>query len=230
MNHNKAERKTKLRNSLLRNRDLILEYAKQEWEEADKIFKRRKRKDQLIQIAKNVGAISGKGLLTLLLIGGVLTVAAIAPNIFMAYGRFTKRRHYFKKDIFNKNKYYFKRQNLVEIKNNGTNHCEITLTKQGTRKAVERIFNNFNIKKPESDSYWRVIMFDIPKKYNWARDAFRRKLRDMKFRQFQESVFITPYICEKEINFIVSALNIKTIVCLIKTKDFHEMENREKYL
>ena len=41
-----------------------------------------KRKEQLIELAKGAGDAAGKGLLTLLLVGGALTVAAIAPNVF----------------------------------------------------------------------------------------------------------------------------------------------------
>lgn len=220
MNYHKTKRKVRLKNSLLKNQKLILRYAKLEWEEADKVFKQQKRKDQLIQLVKNVSIISGKALLTLLLAGGVLTVAVAAPNIFAAYGCSTNRRRYFRKDEFNKSKYYFKKQGLIEIKKSNPDYCEITLTKQGVNKATEGLFDELNIKKLKPDGYWRVVMFDIPKKYNWARDAFRRKLRDIGFQQFQESVFITPYPCEKEIDFIASVLDIKPFVYLIKTKDF----------
>ena len=113
MDQKKLPKKPKFRNSLLKNQNLIIEYLKQEWKEADKTFERQKRKDQLVQFAKNVGIISGKSLLTLLLIGGVLTVAAVAPNIFAVFGRSIGRRRYFRKDKFNKNKYYFKRHGLI---------------------------------------------------------------------------------------------------------------------
>lgn len=222
MNPNKSKKRTKLRNSLLKNQNLIIRHIKQEWEEADNAFKRQKRKDQLIQFAKDVGVISGKTLLTLLLAGGVLTIAVAAPNIFAACGRSTDRRRYFKKDEFNKNKYYLRRRGLIEIKKRDSDYCEINLTKRGICKATEEVFNDFDLEKSKPDGNWRVVMFDIPKKYNWARDAFRQKLRDMGFNRFQESVFITPYPCEKEIDFIVSVLDIRSFVYLIKTKDFLE--------
>ena len=65
-------------------------------------------------------------------------------------------------------------------------------------------------------------MFDIPRKYNWARDAFRQKLRTMGFHQLQESVFILPYPCEKEVILLAEILNIVDFIHLIKTKDFSD--------
>jgi len=64
-------------------------------------------------------------------------------------------------------------------------------------------------------------MFDIPRKYNWTRDVFRQKLKEIGFYQLQESVFILPYPCEKEVILLAEILNIVDFVYLIKTQDFN---------
>ncbi|MEK7593220.1 MAG: hypothetical protein AAB464_00680 [Patescibacteria group bacterium] len=218
----KKNRENKLKFAVYKNKDLIIERLKEEWKEAEEILARQKRKEQLIELAKSAGVAAGKGLLTLLLVGGVMTVAAIAPNIFSAIGRSIKSRRCFDKKQFNKEKRYFKRHGLIEIKKIDNNTFEIYLTEKGERLAMEDAFKNFKIQKPQRDGYWRMVMFDIPDKHKWTRDIFRQKLRIMGFYQLQESVFILPYPCEKEVSLLVEILNIVDFIYLIKTKDFSD--------
>lgn len=212
--------KLKLKSSLIKNQNLIINQLKQEWKEAEEALINQKKKEQLIELAKNIGINAGEILLGLLLAGGVLTVAAMTPNIFSAYGRFAKRQQYFKKEQFNRDRYYLKRHNLIKIKKINEETFELYLTEKGKDKSIGEAFKNLKIQKPQKDDYWRVVMFDIPNKHKWARDAFRQKLRIMGFYQLQESVFILPYPCEKEVILIAEILNIVDFVHLIKTKDF----------
>lgn len=179
-------------------------------------------------MVKNVGVTTGKGLLTLLLVGGVLTVAVVAPNVFSAFGHLAKIRRYFDKKQFNKEKQYFKKQGLIKIEKIDNKTFKIYLTEKGEKIAAEDVFKNFKIQKPQKDGYWRVVMFDIPNKYNWARDVFRQRLRELGFYKFQESVFILPYPCEKEIALLTTILNIVDFAHLIKTKDFSGNKEVEK--
>jgi len=225
----KIKKENKLKTALLENKSLIISQLKNEWEEAEKAFEQKKRKEKLIEFAKDAGLVAGKGLLAFLFIGGVLTVAVVAPNVFSAFGRLMKHRKYFKKEQFNKNKYYLKRHGLIKIKKIDQDTFEMSLTKRGEDKMLGDFFKSMRIQKSEkSDEYWRVVMFDIPNKHKWTRDIFRHKLKEMGFYQLQESVFITPYPCEKEIKLIVSALNISSFVYLIKTKDFSGDKELEK--
>ncbi len=216
---------SRVKEAVFNNKNLVIKQLRQEWEEAEKSLEKQKRKEQLIHLAKNAGISAGKGILALLVIGGVLTVAAVAPNIFAACGKIAKQRRYFKKDQLNRNKYYFKKRGLIKIKKINKDTFEMFLTEKGERRAIEEGFQNFKIQNHQKDGYWRVVMFDIPKKYNWARDAFRQKLKMMGFYQLQESVFVLPYPCEKEVGIITEILNIAGFVHLIKTKDFDD--NRE---
>lgn len=228
MNKIKNKRENKFKTTLHKKQDLIIKHLRKEWEEAENVLDKQKKKEQLIELAKNVGIATGKGLLALALVGGVLTVAAMAPNVFSAFGRSGKNRRYFDKKQFNKDKKYLKRHNLIKIKEIKENTFEIYLTEKGKDKSLGEAFKNLKIQKKQKDGYWRVVMFDIPNKHKWARDAFRQKLRDMEFYQLQESVFILPYSCEKEVILLAEILNIVDFVHLIKTKDFSGNKELEK--
>jgi DNA-binding transcriptional regulator PaaX len=62
------------------------------------------------------------------------------------------------------------------------------------------------------DGRWRIVFFDIPEKRRKARDALRDKLRDLGFYELQKSVFVHPFPCRDEIDFVVEFLKIRPFV------------------
>ena len=81
------------------------------------------------------------------------------------------------------------------------------------------------IKKPAKwDGEWRIVIFDIPERFKKAREALRLKLKELGFRELQKSVFIFPYECEDEINFIVEVFLIRPFVRFIRVKSFTNEE------
>lgn len=91
--------------------------------------------------------------------------------------------------------------------------CEVVITKQGIKRAKLLDLDNLTVDKPHKwDGKWRIVFFDIPEKKRKARNALREKLRDLGFCEMQKSVFVLPYECQDEINFVVSMFNIKPYV------------------
>ena len=158
----KKTREYKLKKAILDNREAIAVQLRNEWKEAEETFARQKRKEQLIKFAKNTGVVSAKSLLALLFIGGVLTITAAAPNIFSAFGRLGNNRRYFKKEQFNKNRYYLKKHKLVEFKKIDNDTFEIYLTKEGEGKAIEAAFKD---SLARSKRYLNSIIFSSLVKY-----------------------------------------------------------------
>ena len=91
--------------------------------------------------------------------------------------------------------------------------CEIVITKKGISHVKFLDLENLTIDKPHKwDGKWRIVFFDIPEKKRKARNALREKLRDLGFCEMQKSVFVLPYECQDEINFVVNVFNIKPYV------------------
>lgn len=111
-------------------------------------------------------------------------------------------------------------------KSDGT--CEIVITKQGVSHVKLLDLENLTLKKPHKwDGTWRIVFFDIPEKERRARNALREKLRDLGFYEMQKSVFVLPYECQDEINFVVSVFNIKPYVQYAEmTNSTNELELR----
>ena len=119
----------------------------------------------------------------------------------------------------------FYNNRLVSFKENKEGFAEIVLTKEGERKALKFKIDEMEIKKPAKwDKEWRIVIFDIPEKFKKAREALRNKLKDLGFLKLQESVFIFPYECEDEINFIMEVFLIRPFVRFMRVKSFTNEE------
>ena len=105
--------------------------------------------------------------------------------------------------------------NLIE-KGNDT-YIEIT---ENEKKLIKQ-FDYENIELPKNkkwDKKWRLVVFDIPEKNKKERFAFSEKLKTLGFYPLQKSVFIYPYDCRNEIDFICNFMSIDRYVnyCIIE--------------
>lgn len=67
------------------------------------------------------------------------------------------------------------------------------------------------------DKKWRIVSFDIPEKQKNAREALRKKLRDLDFYPLQKSMFVLPYPCQDEIDFIAEIFQIRKNITYFET-------------
>lgn len=102
----------------------------------------------------------------------------------------------------------------------------IVLTEKGKQRALEFSLDELKIAKQEWDGIWRLVVFDIPNKKKKEREAFRKKLKELGFLPLQESVFIFPYECKEQVDFLREILFIRDYVRLLWVK---EIENEDYY-
>ncbi len=94
-------------------------------------------------------------------------------------------------------------ERLVSMADNTDGTTTVILTEKGKKRALTFNFEKMKIKTPEAwDGFWYVVIFDIPEKYKRARLALRDRLLDLGFFQCQKSVYIHPFPCEDEVEFI----------------------------
>jgi CRISPR-associated endonuclease Cas2 len=68
----------------------------------------------------------------------------------------------------------------------------LMLTKRGMGKALRASFSiGGRAKRP--DGKWLMVIFDIPTAHPKARSLMRSVLRNMGYKMFQQSVWVTPY-------------------------------------
>jgi hypothetical protein len=107
----------------------------------------------------------------------------------------------------------FRNERLVNYVEKKNGDVVIVLSDKGKRKVLEFSIDNIRIGKPiHWDKKWRIVMFDIPEKRRAARNVLREKLKNIGFKEIQKSVFVHPYPCFDEINFITEYFQLRRYV------------------
>lgn len=102
---------------------------------------------------------------------------------------------------------------LLEEKQNKDGSIAIILTENGKKKALIYQLDEMKIEKPKIwDKKWRIVLFDIPENRKKTRDALRYHLKQLRFFEFQKSVFVHPYDCKSEIDYLIEFYNIRRFV------------------
>jgi DNA-binding transcriptional regulator PaaX len=149
----------------------------------------------------------------LLLLGGIALGLTISPKgqlrIFKELSRDWRKinREHLKQEIRN-----LYRSKLISTKQNEDGTFTLKLTERGKLKALTYRFDDMKITKKEWDGQWRIVVFDIPEEQRNARDALRIKLRGLGFHELQKSVFVFPYECKDEIDFIIEFFEVRPYV------------------
>ncbi|MBU3942608.1 hypothetical protein KKA24_01340 [Patescibacteria group bacterium] len=119
---------------------------------------------------------------------------------------------------------------IIEQKENSDGSYTMVLSEKGKLKALTYCFEEIKIKRGEWDEKWRMVIFDIPEDERAKRDVFRNKIKEIGFCELQKSVWIFPYECENEINFIIEYYNLRRYIrfCIIESID-NEMHLKKKF-
>jgi len=118
---------------------------------------------------------------------------------------------------------------IETIKDN--NRAEkIKVTNSGKYRILKNSLENIKVKHPKHwDGKYRIIFYDIPENKKKIRDALRRKLKEIGFVEFQKSVFVFPYPCKEEIDFIINFWDIAECVYYIESKIYPDKKLRQKF-
>ena len=181
----------------------------------------------------SVSATAGKFLLMTLAMGGIMFAGALLPGVISAVGKHKKSKRYTKNQFRNALD-NLKRRNLIEIVQMGDDKIKVKLTNKGEERIKEFSFEALSITKPAKwDGKWRILIFDIPTKpkiYNQAREALRRKIKELGFYQMQKSVWVYPYECEDEILLIAELYHVQKYIEIITAeKILHENLIKSKF-
>lgn len=164
------------------------------------------------QKRRELGVISKK---VIILLGGGLALG-LSGNP-RTYFRVLKSMRKQWKDINNlalhraiKNLYKSK---LVDARVDKNGITTLVLSEKGRQKVLK--YNLDNLAVPEMgkwDKKWRVVLFDIPEKRKRARDAIRHHLKEMKFFEFQKSVFVHPFECFDELEYLIEFYHARPFI------------------
>ena len=118
-------------------------------------------------------------------------------------------------DQVRKSSYCLEKKKLLRKVKLPDDKIRIELTAKGKEKARKYSIENISIKPVQGwDGRWRLVMFDIPEKDRYIRGIFRDKLVHLGFFRVQQSVWVYPHDCEKEINSLMRILHLEDFVLI----------------
>lgn len=121
------------------------------------------------------------------------------------------------------------KRKLLEMKKEGED-IMVKLTEKGEEKILKYNLEKLKINKPDYwDGKWRVVIFDIFETKRYLRDMLRRKMQQLGFFRLQNSVFVHPYPCKREIEFLRQVYNVNREVSIFTTSDIEEGEYLRKH-
>jgi len=155
--------------------------------------------------------ITKKLLLWILVSGGIVVFSMLAPQLpYQLLKSYLKHRAKLQKRLDD-----LEKRGWIKVKKQG-DEIIVKLVKLGKLHTQIYQIDDLKLEKPTKwDGKWRLVIFDIPDKKKLAREVLRCKLKELGFYLLQESVFIHPYPCEKEIEVVKSVYEIWPYVNLI---------------
>ncbi len=105
------------------------------------------------------------------------------------------------------------------------------LTPKGEKKLQFILIDEVVIKNPKKwDGKWWLVMYDLPIRFKKARNAFRWKLQDLGFFQFQKSAWAYPYPCEREMLFVADFYGVRKHIAILEVnKIFDDSKMRTHF-
>jgi DNA-binding transcriptional regulator PaaX len=111
---------------------------------------------------------------------------------------------------------YLEEQNRIQLHKRGNRHY-MYVTEAGDMKLAEEEIWELAIRPQRTwDKQWRLVLCEVPAELARNRSVFKDKLAEMGFREYQQSVFIYPYECLKEVEAIADwcgiAAHVRTVI------------------
>lgn len=154
-----------------------------------------------------------KEVLKVIAVGGILLGSVAIPTLPMAAATVIRVwKNVNKRDLGRIIK-RLEKQEMISIRETSKG-VSIEITDKGKKRLLEYDFENMELKSKRRDGKWRIIIFDIPEEKKRSRDAFRRKLLQLGFIRWQDSVFVSAFPCKNEIDFLTNFLEISDFVTL----------------
>lgn len=169
--------------------------------------------------------VASRNMIKALGLAGAISTALVAPNATELIDSVLKYRD---KKNAGRTFTYLKYRNLIEVKEkNGQQYFK--LTSKGRDRFERIMLDDLKIPKPKKrDQKWRMVIFDIPTNKNSQRKYLLHQLRTMNFYLLQNSVWIHPFDCSKQVGVLINYLGLEQHVSLAVVESGNFTEHATK--
>lgn len=119
---------------------------------------------------------------------------------------------------------------LLTASENADGTTTLVLSDDGKKRALTYKASSMKIPRASLwDKKWRIVIFDIPEDEREARDAIREHLEHMGFFVLQRSVFVHPFDCKDEIDFLIELHDIRKYVRFLVAESIDNEPHLKKF-
>jgi len=179
---------------------------------------------------RKLGPVSKK--ILLLLEGGLALSLTRRPDVYFSVAKKIAKewRKINERSLREAIKNLYKSK-MIDYRESSDGTVNLVLAEGGKDRILKYNLDKIEIKKPPQwDKLWRLVIFDIPEDKNMGRKALGAKLKELGFYPMQKSVFIHPYECKNEIDFITEMFELAPFVRFLRVKDVDiELDLKNKF-
>lgn len=179
---------------------------------------------------KNLGPTQKK--ILLLLEGGLaLSLTRRPDTYFRIVRKFVKEWKKINELALRRSIKRLYKSKLIDYRENKDGTVKLIVSEKGKKRVLKYDLDKIEIKKPfRWDKLWRLVVFDIPEDKNHGRKALVAKLKELGFYPMQKSVFIHPYECKNEVDFVTEMFELTPYVRFLRVKDVDiELDLKNKF-
>jgi len=119
---------------------------------------------------------------------------------------------------------------LIEQVDNRDGTVTFILSREGKEVALSYNLEEMTIIKEKWDGKWRIVMFDVPERLKKVRESLRYQLKRLGFLELQRSVFVLPYQCENELEYVIEFYDAKKYVRIVLAHSIdNELDFKQKF-
>ena len=172
-----------------------------------------------------------KDVLVLLGAGAFLAVSLVMPGLpivvkpYLDHKRKNEEKEWEKFNLFRLRQVIKRLEKQKDIEIIGDS---VKITKKGRKKLLRFDLEQMKLKR-KTDGKWRLIIYDISNLRKPQRELLREMLKKLQFLSLQESVYLTPFICEEEIEYLRQIFGIDREVQVLKVTGIEYEEQYKKY-
>ena len=106
----------------------------------------------------------------------------------------------------------------------------VEITQDGIKRALKYKLESMKVKSPAKwDGKWRIVIFDVKEEKRYGRDRFRNHLQNLGFYMLNRSVFVHPYPCFDEVEFLRQISSVGREVTYIVAESVESATSLKSY-
>jgi hypothetical protein len=218
-------KKAKLKRKKRRKKEISDEAVTKLAKQLLKTLEKEKREDVIDKTKRVLNYPGVKEVLVFLGMGSFLVLSAAIPSIPVIVKSILDERS---SDDWKKyNQWYLRRtlkrlkkQKMIDFDIEG-DKMVVKLSNRGKKKILKYSLENLEIKRPKIwDRKWRLIIYDVPNERRKSANDFSRMLEDLGMHRLQKSVFLSPFPCQDEVEFLREFFGISEHVWILTVTSF----------